>query len=67
MADTAAGRIAALEAELAAVHAEMQDFTYTVSHDLRASLRHILSYAQLVQEDAGPLLPAETLGFVNNL
>jgi light-regulated signal transduction histidine kinase (bacteriophytochrome) len=60
-------RIAALEAELAAVHAEMLDFSYTVSHDLRASLRHILSYAQLVQEDAAPLLPAETLGFVNTI
>jgi light-regulated signal transduction histidine kinase (bacteriophytochrome) len=60
-------RIAALEDELAALRAEMQDFTYTVSHDLRASLRHILSYAQLVQEDAAPLLPAETLGFVNTI
>jgi signal transduction histidine kinase len=66
MADDAQ-RIAALEAELAALRAEMQDFTYTVSHDLRASLRHILSYAQLVQEDAAPLLPPETLGFVNTI
>lgn len=60
-------RIAQLEAELAAVRAEMQDFTYTVSHDLRASLRHILSYAQLVQEDAAPLLPAETRGFLDTI
>lgn len=60
-------RIAALEAELAALRTEMQDFSYTVSHDLRASLRHILSYAQLVQEDAGPLLPAEALGFVHTI
>ena len=67
MADANEKRIAALEAELAAVRAEMQDFSYTVSHDLRASLRHILSYAQLVQEDAGPLLPAETLGFVGTI
>ena len=60
-------RIAGLEAELALLRAEMQDFTYTVSHDLRASLRHILSYAQLVQEDAADLLPAETMGFVNTI
>ncbi|RFO96252.1 two-component sensor histidine kinase [Rhodoferax lacus] len=65
--DTPGMRVAALEAELASLRAEMQDFTYTVSHDLRASLRHILSYAQLVQEDAAPLLPAETLGFVNTI
>jgi light-regulated signal transduction histidine kinase (bacteriophytochrome) len=58
---------AALQEELARLRAEMQDFTYTVSHDLRASLRHILSYAQLVQEDAAELLPAETMGFVNTI
>ena len=62
-----ATRIAALEAELASVRAEMQDFSYTVSHDLRASLRHILSYAQLVQEDAAALLPPETMGFVQTI
>lgn len=67
MADQGQNRVAELEAELAALHAEMQDFSYTVSHDLRASLRHILSYAQLVQEDAAPLLPPETLGFVNTI
>lgn len=67
MADANEKRIADLEAELAALRAEMQDFSYTVSHDLRASLRHILSYAQLVQEDAAPLLPAETLGFVHTI
>lgn len=57
-------RIAALEAELAAVRAEMQDFTATVSHDLRAPLRHIVSYVQLVQEDAGPQLEPEVLDFL---
>jgi len=57
-------RIASLEAELAALRAEMQAFTHTVSHDLRAPLRHIVSYAQLVQEDAGPQLSAEVQGFL---
>ena len=67
MADPQQHRIQSLEAELTALRAEMQDFSYTVSHDLRASLRHILSYAQLVQEDAGPLLPEETRGFLNTI
>lgn len=57
-------RIAELETELAALRREMQGFTYVVSHDLRAPLRHIVSYAHLVQEDAGPLLNAEVQGFL---
>jgi len=62
--ESAQARIAALEAEVASLRAEMQDFTYTVSHDLRASLRHIVSYAHLVQEDAGPELDEEVQGFL---
>lgn len=64
MADTQDTRIAALQAELDAVRAEMQEFTFAVSHDLRAPLRHIVSYAQLVQEDAGPQLSAEVQQFL---
>jgi signal transduction histidine kinase len=67
MTDKDAQRIAALEAELASLRAEMQDFSYTVSHDLRASLRHISAYAQLVQEDAGPLLTEETRGCLHTI
>ena len=67
MTDQDPTRMAALEAELASLRTEMQDFSYTVSHDLRANLRHILSYAQLVREDAGHLLPQETLGFLDTI
>ena len=64
---TDAERIAALQAELAAVRAEMQALTATVSHDLRAPLRHITSYVQLVQEDAGPVLTPEVQGFLTTI
>ena len=40
-----------LQAELAHARAELEDFTYSVSHDLRASLRHVTSYVQIIQED----------------
>jgi len=57
-------RIAQLEAELHALRGEMQDFTYTVSHDLRASLRHVVSYVHLVQEDGVGQLAPELMGFL---
>jgi signal transduction histidine kinase len=47
-----------LQGQLAAARAELQDFMSTVSHDLRAPLRHINAYAQIIAED-WPELPAE--------
>ena len=47
----AAAQLAPLRAELAQAQAELQDFVYTVSHDLRAPLRHIFAYAQVIEED----------------
>lgn len=60
-------RIAALEAELAAARAEMQAFAATVSHDLRAPLRHITSFAQLLQDEAGPALGDEAQEFLGHI
>ena len=60
-------RIAALEAELASVRTEMQQLVQTVSHDLRAPLRHIVSFARLVEEDAGEQLSPEVLGFLSTI
>ena len=59
MTDALNERIARLEAEIEAVKREMQDLTYTVSHDLRADLRHILAFAEIVQEDYAQQLDAE--------
>lgn len=50
-----------LQHELAQVRAEFQDFVYTVSHDLRAPLRHIFAYAQVIEED-WPDAPSEMRG-----
>lgn len=47
----ALSQVAQLQAELAHARAELEDFTYSVSHDLRASLRHVTSYVQIIQED----------------
>lgn len=50
-----------LTQELAQVRAEFQDFVYTVSHDLRAPLRHINAFAQVIEEDL-PDAPTDILG-----
>lgn len=63
----AQARIEALEAQVAQLQREMQDFTYTVSHDLRAPLRHITSFAKLVQMESAEQLNEEARGFLGHV
>jgi signal transduction histidine kinase len=60
-------RISELEAELASSRAALRDFTYAVSHDLRAPLRHLVSFAQLLEEEAGPQLAGESIDFLQTI
>ncbi len=59
--------IARLQAELHDARAALGDFAYAVSHDLRASLRHIMSYAALLREEMGPVLPGEALSYLETV
>lgn len=56
-----------LRAELQAAHAALGDFSYAVSHDLRANLRHITSYAALLREEAGSALAGEAAGYLETI
>jgi len=60
-ASNSATSLAQLQRQLDAARAELQDLTYAVSHDLRAPLRHINAFAQVIAED-WPAMPAEVAG-----
>jgi PAS domain S-box-containing protein len=54
-------------AELATAMKELESFSYSLSHDLRAPVRAVTSFSQIVLEDHGAELPAEARQLIERI
>jgi len=60
-------KVAERTAQLKAINQELETFTYSVSHDLKAPLRGIDGYSRLLQEDHAAGLDPEGQTFIANI
>ena len=62
-----AEELAAINAGLERANRELEAFSYTISHDLRAPFRHIMGYAELLREIDGGSLTPEGQRYLTNI
>ncbi len=60
-------RIAQRTEDLLEANRELEAFSYSVSHDLRAPLRAIEGFSSVLADEAGPVLPATSLHYIERI
>jgi PAS domain S-box-containing protein len=60
-------RVQARTTELTVANKELEAFTYSVAHDLRAPLRHIDAFSKILNDDFAASLPPEAKRYLDNI